>query len=189
MTVVLRVLIFTIVFSSLLGCSKKERVQSEAPGRIGQTSDNVAGVFAVERRSESASNFSWKDSSGRLVSLDDLRGKVVLLNFWATWCGPCKRELPDLVALSREFADKQVVIIGISTDRGSNIIEDVRSYVHEQGIPYQIVIANDDLEEAYGNIRALPVSFIVNAEGKIVKNFVGIRTKEFFSQAIAEARN
>ena len=182
-----RVGLSTIVLLAFFGCSKQEKIQPQPGTHVQRSTDNVAEVGSVEKRNDLAANFSWSDSTGRTVSLDDFRGRVVLINFWATWCGPCKRELPDLVALSRELGDKQVTIIGVSTDRGANVIEDVRSFVHDQGIPYQIVVANQDLEEAYGNIRALPTSFILNAEGKIVKNFVGIRTKEFLSQAIAEA--
>src|SRR5438445_9990081 len=84
---------------------------------------------------KAAPEFTLKDVNGNTVKLSDFRGKVVVLNFWATWCAPCKRELPDLVALSREMADRNVKFIGVSTDRGPNIIEDVRAFVNEHGIP------------------------------------------------------
>ena len=118
------------------------------------------------------------------MNFDAYHGKVTLVNFWATWCGPCKTELPALVALNKEYADRGVRIIGVSADRGANIAADVQAFVRENGLPYQIVISNDDLEEAFGNIRALPTTFIVNDQGTIVKTIVGGRDKAFFAQAI-----
>jgi thiol-disulfide isomerase/thioredoxin len=144
----------------------------------------VADLVSVEKRSDKAPNFSWKDSTGKLTDFEAFHGKVTFINFWATWCGPCKKELPDLVTLSREMADRNVRFIGISTDRGANIIEDVRSFVREQGIPYQIVISNDDLEDAFGNPRAIPTSFLVDADGKIVRTIVGMQSKQALSEAI-----
>jgi peroxiredoxin len=165
------------------GCSKKtEPNNSKQAGR--QNQENVAEVIAVQQREGSAPNFSWKDSMGNVIDLDNFRGKVTLVNFWATWCGPCKRELPDLISLNAELADRGVKVIGVSTDRGSNAVEDVRSFAKEHSITYQIVISNDDLEKAFGNVNFLPTSFIVDANGKIVQTYVGPRSKSFFSDAL-----
>ena len=164
------------------GCEKKEpRSAGVQPSSSG---GNVADVISVVKRPDRAPNFSWKDSSGKVVDFDAYHGKVTLINFWATWCGPCKKELPDLISLSHELANRDIKIIGVSTDRGPNIIEDVRAFVTAQGIPYPVVISNDDLEEAFGNPRAIPTSYLIDADGKIVQTLVGMRTKESFSQAI-----
>lgn len=164
------------------GCSRHDTPKSDAVSGTGR--HTVAEVVAVEARTDRVPNFSWKDSTGKTVDLDAYRGKVTLINFWATWCGPCRRELPDLVALSREMADRNVRIIGVSTDRGANVVDDVQAFVDAQGIPYPVVISNENLEEAFGNIRALPTSFVVNADGKIVQTFIGMRSKEFFAEAL-----
>ena len=174
---------FVLLLSLLLGCTKQEQ-QKTSNQTSELQSDNVAEVISVETRTDKVSNFSWKDNSGKTVDLDAFRGKVTLVNFWATWCGPCKRELPDLVALNSELANHGVKVIGVSTDRGANVIEDVRSFVKDQHIPYQIVISNEELEEAFGNVRLLPTSFLIDAEGKIVQTYVGPRSKTFFSEAI-----
>jgi peroxiredoxin len=79
---------------------------------------------------------------------------------------------------------KGVKVIGISTDRGSNVIDDVKSFVSQAGITYQIVISNEDLEEAYGNIRVIPTTFLIDADGKIAETIVGGRTKEQFAESI-----
>jgi thiol-disulfide isomerase/thioredoxin len=170
-----------LIFLLIAGCARKE------PPVEGSTSSGkaiVADVMNVVKRSDRAPNFSWKDSTGKVIDFDSYRGKVTVVNFWATWCGPCKKELPDLVALSRELADHNVRFIGVSTDRGPNIIEDVRTFVIEHGIPYPNIVSNDDLEEAFGNPRAIPTSYLIDADGKIAQTFVGLRSKDFFAQAI-----
>ena len=166
----------------LAGCTKTTTQQGSST--TGSRHDNVAEIVNVTTRPEKAPNFTWKDSTGAQVAFDNYHGKLTLVNFWATWCGPCKKELPDLVELSSELSSKGVRIIGISTDRGSNVIEDVRSFVHEHGIPYQVLISNEELEEAFGNINGLPTTFIVDANGKILQSFLGMRTKEAFLQAL-----
>lgn len=112
------------------------------------------------------------------------RGKVTLINFWATWCGPCKKELPDLISLSKELAPKGVKFIGVSVDRAPNVVDLVRTFCTEQGITYQILLSNDDMEAAFGNPRAIPTTVLVDADGNIAQTIVGLRTKEFYAQAI-----
>ena len=162
-------------------CTKKQQTDNNTKT---QKSSNVTDVVSVTKRTDKVSNFSWKDSTGKTIDLDSYRGKVTLINFWATWCGPCKMELPDLIAISKEMADKGVKIIGVSTDRGANVLEDVSSFVAEKGIPYQIVISNEELDEAFGNIRLIPTTFVVDTDGKIVQTIVGARSKAAFIEAI-----
>ncbi len=178
-------LIFYSVLTALLllGCSKQQESKTATPN-IPPAIENVAEVVSVEKRENRAPNFSWKDQSDHTMNLDTFRGKATLVNFWATWCGPCKRELPDLVALHTELASHGIKIVGISTDRGSNAVDDVRSFVRDHGIQYQIVIASEELEEAFGNVRLLPTSFILDADGNIVQTIIGPRSKAFFSEAL-----
>jgi thiol-disulfide isomerase/thioredoxin len=174
-----------LAFITLLlvaGCSKKTGGDSRA-----ESVSNVTPVVGVTPRTGQAPNFSWKNSSGATVDLDSFRGKTVLLNFWATWCGPCKRELPDLIALSKEMTGKDVAVIGVSTDRGATAVQDVSSFVTEHGIPYQIVVSSEELENAFGNIRAIPTTFIISPSGKIVQTIVGGRSKEQFAEMLASA--
>jgi len=173
-----------LILLMIAGCAKKVP-RTEAPPSSTTGGAIVAEVINVVKRSEKAPNFSWKDSTGKVIDFDSYRGKVTVVNFWATWCGPCKRELPDLVALSQEMADRNVKFIGVSTDRGPNIIEDVRTFVIEHGIPYPNIVSNDDLEDAFGNPRAIPTTYLIDADGKIAQTLVGMRSKESFAQAIA----
>lgn len=175
------------VAAILFSCSPKDNPQPEQGSSAQASVANVSEVVDVHSRGEMVPHFSWKDSAGNLVEFDGFRGKVTLINFWATWCGPCKREIPDLIALSSELRDREVKIMGISTDRGLTVSQDVSNFVREKGIPYQIVIANDDLESAFGNIRMIPTSFVVNGEGKIVETIVGLRPKESLRRSLLAA--
>jgi thiol-disulfide isomerase/thioredoxin len=176
-----RILLLLVAALCCVSCAKKGETP---PANRASHAELVSELSSVSARADRAPNFAWKDRTGNTVDFDSYRGKATLVNFWATWCVPCKRELPDLVALSKEFAGKNVKILGISTDRGASVIEEVSTFVREQGIPYQNVISNDQIEEAFGNIRMIPTSFLIDGEGKIVQTFVGGRSKEFFAQAI-----
>jgi cytochrome c biogenesis protein CcmG/thiol:disulfide interchange protein DsbE len=181
--------LFSALFLFGSGCAKKSTQEQAASGSGPAAVKNVSEISNVTQRQDRVPNFSWKDSTGKSVDFDSFRGSVTLVNFWATWCAPCKRELPDLIALSRELAPQNIRIIGVSTDVGSDVAGDVRAFVREHGIPYQIILTNDDLDNAFGNVRQLPTSFIINKEGKIVQTLVGGRPKEEFIRMLTAALN
>jgi thiol-disulfide isomerase/thioredoxin len=110
------------------------------------------------------------DLEGRTLTLDDYKDKVVLLNFWATWCGPCREEIPALAALQSHYRN-QLVIVGLSIDERSP--EDVRAFAKTLGVNYPVVMAGDDLQQAFGGITSVPSTFVVNREERIVQRHVG----------------
>ncbi len=117
------------------------------------------------------------------------KGKVVLLNIWATWCGPCKREIPDLIALSQEMAPRGVMFIGVSVDQHEKRVMMVKNYVEKVGVTY-INIVDDNppkIAEAYGGIRAIPTTMIIDRNGNVVERLVGMRSKAEFKAAIERA--
>lgn len=108
---------------------------------------------------------------GRTMLAADWAGKVVLVNFWATWCAPCKAEIPDLVALQEKYRD-ELLIVGIAEDEGSP--EPVRAFAVEHGVNYPIVMSTPELREAFPGVHALPTSFVIDREGRIVQRHVGL---------------
>jgi thiol-disulfide isomerase/thioredoxin len=115
--------------------------------------------------------FVATDLNGRPISTAALRGKVVLINFWATWCPPCREEIPDLVALQDKYKD-QLQIIGISQDSGS--VEDVRRFVAEHRMNYPTVMSTAEIEALFPGVYALPTTFVLDREGKLAQKHVGL---------------
>jgi peroxiredoxin len=108
------------------------------------------------------------------IQLSQLRGQVVLVNFWATWCPPCRIEIPDLVSVHQRYQDKGFQVIGVAIDReGPDVVQ---AFAKEHRIPYPLVMADDGMIAGYGGIRAVPTSFLVDRQGRIVKKYVGLLT-------------
>lgn len=109
--------------------------------------------------------------TGQPVKLSDFRGKVVILNFWATWCPPCRQEIPDLIRLQAEYGG-QLQIFGASADDNPR---DVVNFYRSSGINYPVVMATSQMASAYGGITGIPASFVIDREGNIVQAVVGMR--------------
>jgi len=115
--------------------------------------------------------FTAPDLAGRQVSTETLRGKVVLVNFWATWCPPCREEIPDLVALQEKYRD-QLQIIGISQDSGP--VPLVQQFAAEHGMNYPTVMSTPEIEKLFPSVYALPTTFVIDREGRLAKKHVGL---------------
>ena len=128
-------------------------------------------------------NFTVKDMNGASVKLADYKGKVLLVNFWATWCPPCKAELPGLIQLYDQYKDKGLVVLGVS---GDDDAETLRAFASEWKINYPMLVGRDenDLLDAYGPIFGYPISVIVGRDGAVCGRHVGPATKEQFEQEI-----
>lgn len=114
---------------------------------------------------------AMRDLDGRPLSSADWRGKVVIVNFWATWCPPCRAEIPDLVALQNKYRDR-LLIIGVSQDEGS--VEGVKQFVAAHQMNYPVVMMTPEIDQAFPGIRALPTSFILDRESRVVQRHVGL---------------
>ena len=127
-------------------------------------------------------HFTLKDMNGADVKLASFKGKVILLNFWATWCGPCKAEIPSLVELQHEYAD-DLVILGFSVD---DTVDKMKPYAAQYKINYPLLVGNgrEDVQEAFGPLFGIPVSVIIGRDGKIAKKHSGIATKAQFEREI-----
>jgi peroxiredoxin len=148
------------------------------------TSDaaNTAGVCA-SKRAAAKLDFTVKDMHGAEVKLADYKGKVILLNYWATWCGPCKVEIPDLVALQEQYRDKGFVVLGVSQDDEP---ETLRGFAGKWKMNYPVLVGRDtpDLLDAQGALWGLPTSYVIGRDGSICTRHLGPATKADFEREI-----
>jgi thiol-disulfide isomerase/thioredoxin len=128
-------------------------------------------VIRFVRDPDPAPDFKLKEFAGKELTLEASRGKVVLLNFWATWCGPCREEIPELIALQNRYKDR-LQIIGLVLDDDDE--KEIRSVIASEGINYPVALADPETRLAYGGIAALPTVFVINAEGRVVQKHVGL---------------
>lgn len=129
-------------------------------------------VPAVQKSSAVAPDFNLPTSDGKMLKLSDYKGKVVILDFWATWCPPCRKGIPDLVDLKKKYGSKGLEVIGISVDRETK--NEVVPFIKEYKINYPVVFYDDKVITNYGGIRAIPTSFIIDKQGKIVASYEGL---------------
>jgi thiol-disulfide isomerase/thioredoxin len=128
-------------------------------------------VIRFVRDPDPAPEFKLKEFSGKEVNLESSRGKVILLNFWATWCGPCRAEIPELVALQNRYKDR-LRIIGLVVDDDDE--DEIRKVIASEGINYPVALADSETRFAYGGIAALPTVFVINVDGRVVQKHVGL---------------
>ncbi len=131
----------------------------------------VPSVIHFARNPERMPPFLVNDLDGGIISTADLHGKVVLVNFWATWCPPCREEIPELIELSSRYKDK-LQIIGVSMDDAP--ASEVRQFAKQIGINYPVVMGSGAIEAEYGGVPALPTSFIISPEGRVVQKHAGL---------------
>lgn len=129
-----------------------------------------------------AADFILPSTDGKQLKLSDYRGKVVIVDFWATWCPPCRRGIPDLIALKNEYGSKGLEIIGVSTDTDSK--DEVVPFMKQMGINYPVVYGNMGVYQQYGGIEAIPTSFVIDQKGKIVESYQGLMPKSTYEEHI-----
>ncbi len=128
-------------------------------------------------------NFTLKDLDGRDVKLSSYKGKVILLNFWATWCGPCKIEIPWFNEFHQKYKDRGLVVVGISAD---DTVEQLKPFVadHKMTYPVLVGLGRDDVQEALGPVWGLPTTIIISRDGKACHKHIGIAKKADFEKGI-----
>ncbi len=131
-----------------------------------------------------APEFSLKDADGRTVRLSDYEGKVVLLNFWATWCGPCRIEIPWLNELEQQYKSRGFAVLGISMDEeGWDII---KPFTTEMRVNYRILLGDDQTAQLYGGVENLPTTFIIDRQGNIASVHLGLVSKSDYENEIQQ---
>lgn len=158
------IVVFILVFVSLVftGCTT---TQSNNPTNNQNTNNTTNSTREI------APDFSWKDANGKVVKLSDLKGKVVLIDFWATWCGPCRMTIPHVEAIYEKYKGKGVEVLGVNLDQGN--IEKVQQFIKDYGMKYLIIAdPNSKVGSLYG-VNSIPRFFIVDKNGRIAKVIVG----------------
>ena len=143
----------------------------------------AASVKPAQDRKD-APEFALKDADGKVVHLADYRGKVVLLDFFATWCGPCKIEIPWFTEMERKNKDRGFAVLGVSMDDEG--WEVVKPFLVELGVNYRVVIGNDSTAQVYGGVDALPTTFLIDQAGKIAAVHVGLASRKEFEDGIQQ---
>jgi peroxiredoxin len=151
----------------LAGCSKRSPADA---------------VVKSDKDRKAAPAFSLTDERGTPVSLADYRGKVVLLNFWATWCGPCQIEIPWFIEFEQKYKDRDFAVLGVSFDDDG--WKSVRPYIAAHKINYRIMIGTEKMSQLYGGVDSLPTTFIVDRQGRIAAQHVGLVDKSDYQNEI-----
>ncbi|MDR3720388.1 MAG: TlpA disulfide reductase family protein [Candidatus Acidoferrales bacterium] len=144
--------------------------------------DDAPKVIRFASNPEPMPPFLVNDVEGRVLSTAEFRGKVVIVNFWATWCPPCREEIPEMIDLANRYKDR-LQIIGISEDDDATA-EEVRDFAREEKINYPIVMGSSGVSAEYGGVPALPTSFLVNTDGRVVVKHVGLFPAQVYDREI-----
>jgi len=142
----------------------------------------ITSFFIFTGCKSSYGDFTLMDLDGNEISLSDFNGKVLILNFWATWCPPCREEIPDFVEVYNEYESKDVQFIGVSNED----ISTLRSFVEDYNINYPILIDNANVASKWG-INAIPTTFMLDRDGKVIFKNIGMMTREQLENNIKDA--
>jgi peroxiredoxin len=149
--------------------------------------DVAADEGLPDLRGKRAPEFNLRTVEGKKVSLSDYKGKAVLINFWATWCAPCKIEMPWLVALRSEYAPQGFEILGVNEDDAGTPRAKLAKFGQEQGLNYPLLVGDDAMSRKYGGVEFLPTSYFVGRDGKIVAETAGLVSKSEVEASIKKA--
>ena len=144
-----------------------------APPSAASATEGPAGAARLD--------LTVKDMNGASVRLADYKGQVIVLNFWATWCGPCQTEIPELVEAYSAYKDRGVIVLGVSIDDSA---ETLKAYAPTMKINYPVLLMQDDVDQAYGPIFGVPVTFFIGRDGTIARKHFGPVTKAQLAQEI-----
>lgn len=172
--------------------SKEERI-TERTEELEKIIENKVGKSDVEVKSSAgnvqekhqwgnAPDFTLENAGGGKLTLSDYSGKVIILDFWATWCGPCRMGIPEFIKLYNSYRDKGLVVIGVDLDKGGK--EAVVSFINEMKMNYPVVYGNSQVEQDFGGIRGIPTAFIIDRNGNIVNKLIGYRQGSEFEEEI-----
>jgi peroxiredoxin len=169
-------------YTELAMLVRYEHVEASVAHDDGQFRAAMTQFDADDRKREHP-EFRLKDLSGKTWTFSELRGKVVLINFWATWCPPCRKEMPDLDSLYARFGSKDFVVLGISDEKGA----EVEPFIHERKISFPVLLDPERKVNEMFVVDGIPRSFVYNREGKLVAQSIDMRTQKQFLEMLSQA--
>jgi peroxiredoxin len=172
--------------SAQLMAAQGKLVQENANNQTVQQ-DVTADEGLPNLRGKRAPEFSLRTVEGKKLSLSDYKGKAVLINFWATWCAPCKIEMPWLVELRTQYAPQGFEILGVSEDDADTPRSKLAKFGQEQGLNYPLLVGDDAVSRKYGGVEFLPTSYFVGRDGKVVAETAGLVSKAEVEASIKKA--
>jgi cytochrome c biogenesis protein CcmG/thiol:disulfide interchange protein DsbE len=174
-------LIVALALALALGACGGDQQQNAGGGAAGTDDASEATVATGGKVGNAAPGFALARLDGSTLDLAELRGKTVLLDFWATWCPPCRMAMPHLQALSQEYAD-QLVVVGIAMDQGGAGV--VGPFVTKEQLSFEVVIMDANVIRDYGGISSIPTTFLIDPQGRIVNKWIGYQNKAVYEGAI-----
>ena len=172
-------IIFVLSLMILSGCAEKnenrtDNFSNEEEFISSLTLGNTSHVLQVKGllSENNIPTFSWHNEEGKEVNLASYKGKVIVINFWATWCPPCRAEIPDFISVYNKYKSKGVEFLGISLDSQLDI-DELSDFVAENEITYQIILDDGNLDHAFGGVKAIPTTFIIGKDFKVKEMHVG----------------
>ena len=140
------------------------------------------GKASALETGNNAPDFTLTDLNGNKVSLSDFKGKVIILDFFASWCPPCRQEIPDFVKLHSAYSTKGFSVIGVALVSA----QDAKDFAAQAGINYPVLIDNGTASTLYGPVRSIPTTFVIGKDSKIAKIYIGFRSKDVFEKDVQE---
>jgi thiol-disulfide isomerase/thioredoxin len=172
--------IVIIIALTFFSCGNKaSNDNSQQVNQIPATGENIGD-------NKPAPDFTLASTGNRNIKLSDYKGKVVIVDFWATWCPPCRRGIPDLIEIQKEYGN-DVVVIGISLDTDTK--SEVVPFIQNMGINYPVAYADAGVVNSYGGVESIPTSFVIDKSGNIVDNHIGLVPKSEFTDLLNKLLN
>ncbi len=154
--------------------------------RLARRSSSGSAALTGDLKGRAAPDFALQSLDGKTVRLSDFRGKAVLLNFWATWCQPCKIEMPWFADLQKKYGAQGLQVLGIAAEDTSSP-EDIAKFAKNLGVDYPILLGKESVAEAYGGVQFLPATFYIGRDGQVVEKVFGLKGKGEIEDNIKKA--
>jgi thiol-disulfide isomerase/thioredoxin len=152
---------------------------------MSRSDKDPAGASVGAMKGKTAPDFELKSLEGKTVKLSDYHGKAVLLNFWATYCGPCKVEMPWLVELQKQYGPEGLQIVGVAMDDASQ--DDIAKFAKDMGVNYPILVGKESVGDSYGGIQFLPATFYIGRDGKFIDRVFGLKGRSEIENEVKTA--